>query len=69
MNKAIITLVILGLIVLAGCDMITINIEQSNESKKLYNECKQLCNPIMIDNDNDNDRITIYKDKIECVCW
>ncbi len=69
MNKAIIALVILVLIVLSGCDVVTINIEQSNESNKVYDECKQLCNPIIINNDNNKDRVTIYKDKIECVCW
>ncbi len=68
MNKTIIALVILVLIVLSGCDMVIVNIEQSNESNKVYDECKKLCDPIIIDADNNNDRVTIYEDEIRCVC-
>ena len=68
MNKAIITLAILALIVLAGCDVVTINIEQSNESDKVYDKCKQLCNPIILNVDNNNDRVTIYNYEIKCIC-
>ena len=69
MKRIIIGLAILVLIVLSGCDVVTINIEQSNESNKVYDECKELCNPIIIDKDMNKDRVTIYKDRIECVCW
>ena len=68
MNKTIIFGLCIILIVLVGCDMATINIEQSDESNKVYNECKKLCNPVIISNDLNNDRVTIYKNRIKCSC-